>query len=102
MPRLANIPSITQHAGGAEMARVLAEVRVGKVRCTGTVTLAAGTTSTLVRDSLFGAGTVLALRPTTAGGAALKTWQAATGKGSITVGHDAPGADQPFLWTALG
>lgn len=102
MPRRSRLPVATRFSSDAERLRVLGEVRFGKIDCTGDVTLLATTTSTVLRDALFGRDTVLVLVPTDAAGAALAVWQAANAVGSVTLGHAAPVADTTFLWVALG
>jgi hypothetical protein len=70
--------------------------------CTGSVTLATGTTSTVLRDALFGRDTAVVLVPTDAAGAALACLAGRHAVGSVTLGHAAPGRHLTFLWIALG
>lgn len=85
-----------------ELARILRETRLGRLNVAGTVTLASGTVSTVVTDREFGATTVLHLTPRSTGAAAIAWWQVDRAKGQITLGHDAPGADVEFYYTAIG
>jgi hypothetical protein len=102
VPRTARNPLPTRFSSAAEQQRILADVRSGKVKCVGSVTLATGATSTVLRDALFGRDTAVVLVPTSAAGAALAWWQSDQAAGSVTLGHDAPAGDLVFLWIALG
>lgn len=102
MPRLGRIPAPTRWSSDEDKARALMQVMRGKLNVTGETTIFDATTETIVRDPDFGIDTVLVLVPTTAAGAALAWWQAGTGKGTVTVGHDAPDDPLTFRWIALG
>ena len=89
-------------AGTPELARIAREQGVGRINVSGEVTLANGTTSTVIEDSNFGATTELLLIPRADPGASFRFWLAARNKGSLTVGHPNPGTDLVCGWLALG
>lgn len=102
MPRSSSydLPSVNPTL--PEVGRILREVRQGRTNTGGAITLLSGTTSTTVVDRDFTATTILHLTPRSAAGAALKWWLAGRAKGQITLGHDAPGADAEFHYSAIG
>jgi len=102
MPRTSrhDLPSI--NAGLNELARIVREMRQGRMNIAGEVTITNGTTTTLIEDQQFGATTVLTLTPRTDPGASWRSWTAARSKGSITVGHPNPGSDLVCDWLAQG
>ena len=102
MPRLSNYDLPSVNPTTQDIARLLRETRQGRVNTAGGVTLASGATSTIVVDRDFSATTVLHLMPRSAAAAAIKVWHVARAKGQITLGHDAPGADVDFYYTAIG
>lgn len=102
MPRTGryDLPSI--RAGQDELARILREVRQGRLNTSGEVTIANGTTSTMIEDANFGPTTELLLIPRTDPGASWRFWLAARNKGSLTLGHPDPGSDLVCGWIAEG
>lgn len=75
----------------------------GRTENHGAVTLAMGTVETVIRSPIFNAHTILNLVPTSDAAAAIAWWQEEVAdRGAITIGHDAPGGDVEFLWTAVG
>ena len=85
------------------VARVVNRLVDGQSANVGNVTLASGTTSTVIRAPIFRASTVLVLVPRSSAAAAISWWQETNAdKGAITIGHSAPGADVPFSWLAVG
>lgn len=102
MPRLAAFEAPTTRTTLETLARLAARMLRGKLNVTGTLTLEAGSTETVIRDAEFGSSTVLVLVATTVGGQELTYRQHAVGKGEITIRHDAPLVDAPFLYIALG
>ena len=89
-------------AGLGELARITREYGVGRINVSGEVTLANGTTSTVIEDANFTATTELQLIPRADPGAAWRYWLAARNKGSITIGHTDPGTNLLCGWIALG
>ena len=87
-----------------DVVAVLNAVLRGKLDCTGTVTLAAGATSTTITDSRIGIGSVLLLMPKTASAAAaLATTYVTPGDGAAVVTHaNAPTLDRTFGVAILG
>lgn len=77
----------------------------GKARVTGSVTLTASATSTVVSDNQFESGMVPVLIPTTANAATAlaTTYVSARSKGSFTLTHASNAqADKSFLYVRLG
>lgn len=79
----------------------------GRSNATGTLTLAAGTTTTVVTDNKFESSMVVLLQPTTANAAgALSTTyitDANKGKGTFTVTHaNAATTDRTFRYVRIG
>ena len=95
-----DLPSIG--AGLGELARMIREMRQGRMNTSGEVTIANGSTSTIIDDSQFGATTELLLTPRTDPGASWRYWLTDRSKGRITLGHPDPGADLVCGWTAQG
>lgn len=89
-------------AGLGELARIARETSVGRLNVSGEVTLANGSTSTVIEDANFGATTEIVLIPRGDPGASFRFWLAARNKGSLTLGHTDPGADLLCGWLALG
>jgi hypothetical protein len=95
-----DLPSIG--AGLGEINRKLREAMLGRLNVAGEVTIATGTTTTLIEDQNFTFTTEITLTPRNSTGAALAWWLAARNKGSITLGHAAPGSDLTFGYIAAG
>lgn len=85
-----------------ETGRQLRQLADGKLNVVGEVTLASGSTSTVLRNRRFGAATEIVLVPRSAAQAALAVWLAAKAQGELTLGHDAPVGDQTLGYIALG
>lgn len=85
-----------------ETGRHLRLLSEGRLNVTGEVTLANGTTSTVIGNRRFGSQTEIVLTPRSAAQAALKTWLAVRETGRLTLGHDAPSGDQTFGYIAIG
>lgn len=68
------------------------------------ITLASGTTSTVVTDQIIGGNTMPLLAAESADGAAIKAsaYISAREKGSITLTHDAPGSDVELQILLIG
>ena len=95
-----DLPSVG--AGLGELARVVGEIRQGRLNTSGEVTIANGSTSTIIDDAQFGPTTEIVLTPRSDPGAAWRYWLAARSKGRITLGHPDPGGDLVCGWTAQG
>ena len=95
-----DLPSIG--AGLGELARIIREMRQGRLNVSGEVTIANGSTSTVITDSNFGLTTEIALIPRSDPGASWRFWLAARNKGSLTIGHPNPGTDLVCGWIAEG
>lgn len=91
---------------GRGLAAVLNRLNLGKMNCTGTVTLTPGETSTLVQDSRATASSFIGLSPLTANAAADDTgalFIAMREKGSFTLAHaSAVPADRTFVYVIIG
>jgi hypothetical protein len=85
-----------------ELARIVADMRVGRLDVGREVTMASGTTTTVIRGNTVGIDSIPILVPTTSTGAALAWWLSSRAKGALTLGHDAPGADELFLLLLIG
>lgn len=86
-----------------EVARAINSLIDGRAENRGTVTLASGTTETTINSPIFGINTVIVLVPTTSAGAAIAWWQEpSVQRGTVLLGHDAPGTDVEFRWVAVG
>lgn len=84
------------------VARVVNRALSGQLQNVGEVTLASGTTETVIRSPIFRATSVLILVPLSSAAAAISWWQDSRARGSITVGHSAPGSDLDFAWVVCG
>jgi hypothetical protein len=102
MARLSRHPLPSASADPAELTRLVREHSLGRLNVAGVVTLESGTTTTTIIDREFGVSTVLSLTPRSAAAAAIVPYQTANAKGSITIGHAAPGADVAFYYSAIG
>jgi hypothetical protein len=89
-------------AGLGSLARLLRDTMLGRINVAGEVTIATGTTTTLIEDQNFTFTTEITLIPRNSTGAALAWWLAARNKGSITIGHAAPGSNLTFGYIAAG
>lgn len=89
-------------AGLGEIARIVRDMRYGRMNVSGEVTIANGSTSTTIEDANFGPTTEIQLIPRSDPGAAWRFWLAARNKGSLTVGHPNPGSDLVCGWIAEG
>lgn len=78
------------------------EIRQGHVNTKGTVTLAGGTTETLITDREFALTTTIHLTPASEAAADVKWWLKSRAKGSLTIGHADPVTDAVFEYTAQG
>lgn len=88
-----------------QMASMVSALLLGKLNCTGTVTLAAGQTSTTVVDSRAGADSAVLLMPVTANAAAAMptTHVSARAKRSFTLSHTSVAmVDRTFVYAILG
>jgi hypothetical protein len=85
-----------------ELERVSRDTIQGYLNVAGEVTLVAGTTSTILEDSLFTTTTEVLLIPRDAAGAAISWWLQQRMAGRIIMGHDAPGSDILFGYIAIG
>lgn len=103
-PRRSDVTRLPTTGGSpAEVARVVNSLIDGHHESHGAVTLAMGTTSTVIRSSIFSAHTILQLTPTSPEAAAVAWWQMDVDeKRSVTIGHDSPAGDVAFLWVAGG
>jgi hypothetical protein len=80
-------------------------VNQGHLQNTGTVTLTAGGTSTVVTDSRVGVNTVPVLQPATANAASAiaSVYVSTVGNGSFTITHASSGSsDKTFRYALLG
>ncbi len=87
------------------IATAVNELLKGRANNTGTVTLKAGVTTTLVEDNLFNSDMVPMLMPMTANAAAAlaTTYLSARSKGSFTLTHANSGTtDRTFLYVRWG
>jgi hypothetical protein len=92
----------TPQISGPELARIVADMRVGRLDVGSELTLESAATTTVVRSSTIGPETIPVLVPTTSTGAALQWWLSSRGKGELTLGHDAPAGDETFLLLLIG
>jgi hypothetical protein len=88
----------TQQASG----NALREIMFGRLNVAGEVTLLAGATTTKIYDFHVTGSTVASLTPRSAAAAAIVPWQAANTKGTINLGHAAPGADVEYFYVLIG
>jgi hypothetical protein len=102
MARFSRHPLPSASADMAELTRFAREHSLGRTNTAHTVTLEAGSTETVIADREFGLTTVLHFAPRSAAAAAIRPYQTANAKGSITIGHAAPGADVAFYYSAIG
>lgn len=102
MPRISkyDLPSVNPTL--PELGRIVREMRQGHCNTAGTVTLAGGTTETLIYDREFAVTTTIHLIPTSEAAAAITPWLKSRAKGSITLGHADPVTDAVFEYTAQG
>jgi hypothetical protein len=96
-------------SGGAprQVAAVVNRLNQGKLSCTGTLTLTAGQTTTVVSDARAGAGSIVLLMPLTASAAAEigggTTFVSARTKGAFTLTHAmGAAADRTFGYAVIG
>lgn len=86
-----------------QLARVVNEVRAGRLNVIGEVTVTASTTETVISDARFAPGTlIVAMVPHDEASVGLGWWIKTLDRGSITIGHDSGGADRGYFWCALG
>lgn len=86
-----------------EVARTVNALIDGRSENHGLVTLAVGTTLTLIKAPVFTVNTVINLVPTSAAAAAVAWWQLELlARGAVRIGHADPGAAVQFRWTAHG
>lgn len=83
------------------------QIHIGKLACTGTVTLTAGTTSTTVADVRAGAFSFIGLCPLTANAASTQAagnvYISTRGKRTFTIAHpNSAAADKTFSYVVLG
>ena len=102
MPRSSRYDLPAVGAGLGELARLVRQYALGQLNVAGTVVLANGSTSTVLEDSSFTVTTEIVLIPRDSASAAIAWWLAARDKGSVTIGHDDPGADRTFGYVAVG
>lgn len=91
----------------AKFATSLQQLAAGRSNASGSVTLAAGATSTSVKADNCAAQCAVFLFPKTANGAAAlaagTTYVASVGKQTFTIAHaDNAQTDRSFFWVALG
>lgn len=91
-------PSEAEHR--RQLAAAINQINQGRINSTGSFTIAAGTTSTVVQNALAHAGSVPFLMPTQA--TTLAPYVTARGLGSFTLTHAAAGAATTFLYVLLG
>lgn len=95
----------TRPADVVKTAEAVNSLIQGKLNVTGTVTLTAGATSTIVTDNLFQSRQVVVLMPLTANaaGALATTYVSARNKGAFTLTHANAGTtDRQFAYIRLG
>lgn len=95
-----NLPS--QNPTLQELGERLREALMGRLNVAGEVTLLAGTTTTTIYDFHVTGTTVVSLTPRSADAAAIVPYQLANTKGTINLGHAAPGADVEYYYTLIG
>lgn len=83
------------------------QIHIGKLACTGTVTLTAGATSTTVADVRAGAHSFFGLCPLTANAASTQAagnvYISTRGKRTFTIAHpNSAAADKTFSYVVLG
>lgn len=88
----------------AAVARIVNRLLDGQSENVGRVTLAPGTTSTVIRSPIFRPTTALILVPLSQAAAPINWWMesAVTDRLAITIGHAAPAGDASFAWIAVG
>jgi hypothetical protein len=90
------------NAALGELIGFVREAMLGRVNVAGEVTLAAGTTTTKIYDFNVTGTTVASLTPRSASAALIRPYQLANTKGTINLGHAAPGADVEFYYSLIG
>lgn len=90
------------HVSLPELARIVSDMRVGRLDVGGEVKLLAGTTETVVQGNTIGVDTIPILVPVNASGATIDWWVEDRGKGELTLGHTAPLSDKDFLILLFG
>lgn len=85
-----------------EIATTLNLVLQGRINCTGSITVANGTTSTVVPDVCAYESSVPLLIATNSAAAAISPYVSARAAGSFTLTHADPGASATFLYVLLG
>jgi len=75
----------------------ISDLVTGASHAVGDLTLTPNATTTVVKDRLCTAGTMIAYSPTSASAAAARPWTVSSQNGQFTVGHDASAAtDRTF------
>lgn len=85
-----------------DVARVVNDIRDGKIDAGGPLVMADGTSLTEITDLRLTEQSVLVLSPRSPDAASTAWWVVDKGRGKITIGHDAVAGDLAFDWLALG
>lgn len=88
-----------------ELVRYLEQVQLGKLACTGELTLTANVASTAIDDTRAGAASVILLYPLTsnAAGAIATTYVSSRGKQTFTLTHtNNAQTDRTFMYAIFG
>lgn len=85
-----------------ELATAINQLIVGRINSIGEITIANGTTSTVVTDPNAYARSVPLLIPTNAAAAAISPYVSARSLNSFTLTHANPGASATFIYALLG
>lgn len=107
-PGISDDPPLDEPARGLwlrQLAGVVGGLLLGKLNCTGTVTLTANQTSTSVNDPRAGGQSCILLMPTTANAAAAlaTTFVSARAKRNFVLSHASVASiDRSFVYAILG
>jgi hypothetical protein len=85
-----------------DVARVVNDIRDGKVDAGGSFAMLDGTSLTEITDLRLTEQSVLVLSPRSPDAANIAWWVVDKGRGKMTIGHDAVAGDLAFDWLALG
>lgn len=100
-------PGATGAADPHALVTIVNRLNIGKINCTGSVTLAANATVTTVEDARATSSSFIGLSPLTAGAAgelaAGEIFVSARANGSFALSHrDVPAADRTFVYAIIG
>lgn len=98
-----SIPALPTQPTTRQISTTVNAILQGASNATGTLTLTAGATSTVVNDARVGPGSVIAFCPLTATAAIAPVFVSARGTGTFTLGHDNMAAvDRSFAYAVIG